>query len=220
MPSEPMTLIERLRNPQWEVLPGNARHLHIEQTLADMEEAAGALATAIRKRDADSVIISKGVYDRLRDLVISFAQDKERGKGPMAEIDRENEQFNQGVLYTVDLLAKAIGAPDTWFAGDGSEDYDDDLSQTLINILAARGLYDPETGEFAAPAPKTEIAMVREIEVEWLAAELAASIANLGYPVGMGLAPHPEQVKKAAEKLFDRYAKMIDMARRAPRLEA
>ena len=38
---------QRLRNPQWEVLPGNARHLHIEQTLADMEEAAGALATGL-----------------------------------------------------------------------------------------------------------------------------------------------------------------------------
>jgi hypothetical protein len=62
--------------------------------------------------------------------------------------DRENEQFNEGVNHTVDLLAKALGA-DNWVAGDGSEDYDEDLSQTLINILGSVGLYDAETGKFA-----------------------------------------------------------------------
>ena len=61
------------------------------------------------------------------------------------------------------------------------------------------------------------IAMVREIEVEWLAAELAASIANLGYPVGCGIAPHRKQLEKAAATLFDRYARMIRMAREAAR---
>lgn len=65
------------------------------------------------------------------------------------KIDYDNEQFNLGVLLTVDLLAKAISAPNTWVHGDGSEDYHEDLSQTLRNILAARGLYDPETGAFA-----------------------------------------------------------------------
>lgn len=74
---------------------------------------------------------------------------------PDIEIDRDNEQFNLGVNHVVDLLAKSIGAPDTWVAGDGSEDYDEDLSQTLLNILAARGLFDPETLEFATLAPKT-----------------------------------------------------------------
>lgn len=65
------------------------------------------------------------------------------------DVDRDNAQFNEGVTHTVELLAKAIGA-EAWVAGDGSEDYDDDLRQTLINILAARGLFDPETGEFAS----------------------------------------------------------------------
>jgi hypothetical protein len=65
------------------------------------------------------------------------------------EIDRDDPRFNQGVLHTVDLLAKALNAKD-WVAGDGSEDYDEDLQQTLINILAAAGLYDTETGDYAS----------------------------------------------------------------------
>lgn len=64
------------------------------------------------------------------------------------EIDRENEQFNQGVLHTVDLLAQALGVTD-YVGGDGSEDYDQDLQQTLMNVLTAKGLYDAETGAFA-----------------------------------------------------------------------
>ena len=55
---------------------------------------------------------------------------------------------------------------------------------------------------------------LREVEIEWLAEELSRAIKNLGYPVGMGAAPHPEQIKSAATRLFDRYAKMIEMARR------
>ena len=56
---------------------------------------------------------------------------------------------------------------------------------------------------------------LREVETEWLARELGESIANLGYPVGCGIAPHPETLKKAANKLFDRYVRMIEMARTA-----
>jgi hypothetical protein len=58
---------------------------------------------------------------------------------------------------------------------------------------------------------------LREVEVAWLSEQLSNSISNLGYPVGMGIAPHPETVRKAAETLFDRYAKMIEMTRRARR---
>ena len=53
---------------------------------------------------------------------------------------------------------------------------------------------------------------LREIEVAWLSDRLSTSIANLGYPVGCGVPPHPEQIKRAAELLFERYAKMIEMA--------
>lgn len=57
-------------------------------------------------------------------------------------------------------------------------------------------------------------AMLREIEREWLADELGRAIANLGYPVGMGVAPPREILLNAADNLFDRYAKMIEMVRR------
>lgn len=59
------------------------------------------------------------------------------------------------------------------------------------------------------------MAALREFEIAWLSNRLSESIANLGYPVGMGIAPHPESIKKAATILFERYAKMIEMARTA-----
>jgi hypothetical protein len=65
------------------------------------------------------------------------------------EIDRDNEQFNQGVTHVVEMLAERIEAPPTWVAGDGSEDYDADLGTTLLNILAAKGLYDRDECTFA-----------------------------------------------------------------------
>lgn len=57
-----------------------------------------------------------------------------------------------------------------------------------------------------------DIEALREIETEWLAAELGRAISNLGYPVGCGIAPHPETLRKAATTLFNRYAKMIELA--------
>jgi cytochrome P450 len=59
----------------------------------------------------------------------------------------------------------------------------------------------------------TDMDALREVEIEWLAGELGRSIANLGYPVGCGVPPSPEHLQKAAETLFARYAKMIEMAR-------
>lgn len=56
------------------------------------------------------------------------------------------------------------------------------------------------------------IGALREAEVAWLSGELSRAIANLGYPVGCGIAPHPEQIAHAAEIIFDRYAAMIRMA--------
>lgn len=63
----------------------------------------------------------------------------------------DNEMFNEGVTHAVELLAKSIGATG-WYAGDGSEDYDCDLAQTFLNILAAKGLYDEDDGRFATLA--------------------------------------------------------------------
>lgn len=62
---------------------------------------------------------------------------------------------------------------------------------------------------------KKAVNVLRETEVAWLEKELGDAIANLGYPVGMGIRPHPKQLKYAAKRLFERYAKMIELARRA-----
>jgi len=59
-----------------------------------------------------------------------------------------------------------------------------------------------------------DIKVLREVETRWLAETLAGAIANLGYPVGMGIAPNPEHLIFAAGKLFDRYSAMIEMAAR------
>lgn len=64
------------------------------------------------------------------------------------EYPYDDDRFNAGVQHVVDLLAKTLGATG-WTAGDGSEDYDCDLAQTLLNILAAKGLYDRDDGKFA-----------------------------------------------------------------------
>lgn len=72
-----------------------------------------------------------------------------RPLSPPEPTEGENEQFDKGVAHAIELLAKVIGVT-TWVAGDGSEDYDSDVQQTLMNILIAKGLYDDETGRYAA----------------------------------------------------------------------
>lgn len=74
-----------------------------------------------------------------------------RGCLPLVEStsDYDDEAFNRGVTHTVDLLSKTIGAVG-WVASDGSEDYDEDLAQTLLNILEAKGLYDSDDAKFSS----------------------------------------------------------------------
>lgn len=45
---------------------------------------------------------------------------------------------------------------------------------------------------------------LRETEIKWLMDSLATSIASLGYPVGMGMAPSPEHLRHAATMLLER----------------
>ena len=45
---------------------------------------------------------------------------------------------------------------------------------------------------------------VRECLIAAIANDLDASISNLGYPVGMGLSPHPDSCKRAAGMIIDR----------------
>ncbi len=56
--------------------------------------------------------------------------------------------FGAGMAYTEALLARHLGVK-SYEGGDGSEDFDQDATQTLENILIAAGLYDPEGGAWA-----------------------------------------------------------------------
>ena len=66
-----------------------------------------------------------------------------------------------------------------------------------------------------APATPEDFEVLREVETAWLADELSRSIANLGYPVGCGIAPNREHMTRAASSLFDRYLTMFRMVHEA-----
>lgn len=55
-----------------------------------------------------------------------------------------------------------------------------------------------------------QIEALREVEIPWLVKELGDSIANLDYPVGCGLAPHPDQLNRAAAAIFGQWIKMAE----------
>lgn len=54
--------------------------------------------------------------------------------------------------------------------------------------------------------PSPEVKALREALERDLAAQLAASIAGLGFPVGMGIAPPEDMMMKAASGIIDIYA--------------
>lgn len=51
--------------------------------------------------------------------------------------------------------------------------------------------------------------ILEELEIPWLSEMIANSVAQLGYPVGCGVAPKPEHLEHAAKLLFARYKSMI-----------
>lgn len=58
------------------------------------------------------------------------------------------------------------------------------------------------------PSITERVEAFRETEIPWLVKELGDSIANLGYLVGMGVAPLPDHLHLAAEALFERWCNM------------
>ena len=66
----------------------------------------------------------------------------------------DTEGFDRGVQHTVELLAKWLNVTD-YEQGDGSEEHDTDLGNTLLNILAVKGLYDRDECEFATLPKRT-----------------------------------------------------------------
>jgi len=54
-------------------------------------------------------------------------------------------------------------------------------------------------------SPAGGLSALRDMEIKWVADVLGRSIQNLGYPVGMGIAAHPDACTKAATTLVDRW---------------
>lgn len=68
--------------------------------------------------------------------------------------------FGAGMAYTERLLAKLLDVS-FYEGGDGSEDFDNDATMTLVNILVAAGLYDkdenrPISAALASTTPPAE----------------------------------------------------------------
>lgn len=60
--------------------------------------------------------------------------------------------FVAGMVYTERLLAKLLDVTH-YEGGDGSEDFDNDATQTLRNILTGAGLWDSDENRAVKPAP-------------------------------------------------------------------
>lgn len=60
--------------------------------------------------------------------------------------------FVAGMVYTERLLAKLLDVTH-YEGGDGSEDFDNDATQTLRNILTGAGLWDADENRAVKPAP-------------------------------------------------------------------
>lgn len=95
-----------------------------------------------------------------------LTHDRAEGAGPTKANAIHEEGFIEGVNHTVEVFAKLLKPMDVWNHADDSEDHDTDLANTFLNIMAAKGLYDAETAEFAAPpkpAPNAMRVKLREL---------------------------------------------------------
>ena len=92
-------------------------------------------------------------------------------------------------------------------------EYHNGTPEIVEHILKAANsaFVDPTAQSSAVSADDFEA--LREVEEAWLASEIGRAIANLAYPVGCGSAPMDYHLQSAAKALFNRYAKMIKMAR-------
>jgi hypothetical protein len=98
--------------------------------------------------------------------------------GEVARLEAERGTFDAGVEHVVNMLAKRLGVTD-WVGADGSEDYDQDLGDTLMNIIKAKGLYSDEDGSWATLAAESDAARLREA-LEQIAEFASGDGATLG----------------------------------------
>lgn len=124
----------------------------------DPREAPQITMADIRKHTGEGMVSEQSVIDAANEVLKDIYTSPPPAEGWDEEYPFDDERFNKGVQHVVDLIARELGVTD-WIAGDGSEDYDCDLWQTILNILSAKGLYDKDEGEFKAlrreaPAPE------------------------------------------------------------------
>lgn len=118
------------------------------------KQSPGIVKIPLTKSDRAAIVAA------LRDL---------RARPAMPDDDEDVRTFDDGVQHTVLLLAKWLDA-EGWEMCDGSEDYDTDLGNTLLSILAAKGLYDKDECKWASlTAPSQGDAGAREAAVERVA---------------------------------------------------
>ncbi|BEV44701.1 hypothetical protein [Afipia carboxidovorans] len=122
----------------------------------------------------------------------------------------DDPRFNKGVQHVVDLIARELGVTE-WVAGDGSEDYDCDLWQTILNILAAKSLYDADEGKFAVVGTKPDEASIRA-ELAEARQEAADSLAVLDAIADYVGCPHDEEL--TVDHVRQHYMKLENAAQR------
>lgn len=90
--------------------------------------------------------------------------------------------FVAGMVYTERLLAKLLDVTH-YEGGDGSEDFDNDATQTLRNILTGAGLWDADENRAVKPAPDSTRTGAAETE-ETYTIEMGQAAESYLYSVG------------------------------------
>lgn len=150
---------------------------------------------------------------------IVLKADIERARAALAEAER-TRTGGQKIIATLEWVREAervkvdLSDKNNW---TGAPCPECGLPMSACSELAMRRVTIERLKRELAEARQldNDIEVLREVEVRYIDGLLSEAISNLGYPVGMGMAPHPETTRKAAEKLTDRYISMIAMARKA-----
>lgn len=126
----------------------DSQRAYRNMTTGNLEIAAAIYCTAC---SADMTWCYRDTPDVDRETAVASLVDQWNTRPGEPDNLRDDDRFNKGVLHAQDILNKMIGDPE-YVASDGSEDYDTDLGDTILNQLAAAGLYDKEECRFATLA--------------------------------------------------------------------
>lgn len=76
------------------------------------------------------------------------SQKTPQPQGTAVPEEHSGPAFDNGVTHAIGLLAKMLGV-EQWHIRDGSDDYDNDVRDTILGVLIAAKLYDDEDGCWA-----------------------------------------------------------------------